>query len=1043
MFRINSIVVLVGICVVSLFGQKPIARQAAAFFSNQKFETVSLFHDAKEMNADFSSYLKEGQELDLNKEKLNALLESQPTLFRLELPQPFNIDLDLYRVNPFEPNATLTTSDGIKQSVNHQSLYYRGIISDNAHSIAIVSVFGSHIQIVFANEDGNRRIQPTPEGKYISFRDSDLLIEKSFDCFTEDDEDYLPELPSESREQSGNCIQVYIECDYKSYQDNGSSIVQTEAWVGALWNEVIALYENEEIPVSVSDIHVYTSPDPFAGFTSTSTVLTAFRAHIDTLTYNGRLAHLLSTRPLGGGIAYVNVLCSESYQCAFSSSLTTLIVPVPTYSWNVECVTHEMGHNLGSQHTHACVWNGNNTQIDDCGNVYYANNGLTPEGSACFNPNSPIIPTNGTIMSYCHLIGGVGINFNLGFGTLPGNLIRNKYNTAGCNTGTCSPPECTSITIPVTGSNNADINTDITWSASPGALGYYLTIGTSPTNGSVLNNVDVGFITSYDLSTALAYNTLYYVKVIPYNSLGNAIGCVNQTFTTENNIIPSCTQVYFPSNGSNNISVTTLVKWNHSVGNQTGYRISIGTTSGGTQIVNDLDVGNVTSYDHPTEFPFGTTLYVRITPYNTNGYITNCATQNFTTLVPVAGDFCTNAITLPCGSSVAGSTVNAMVENNLPFCVTPVEAPGMWYTFIGDGKNVIIQTCSGTNYDTKLNAYSGSCSELICVTGNDDFCNTGSTITFATTNGTQYFILVQGWDGETGNYNITRSCYTGPLYCVAQSLSSTMEWISQVQVGSFIKNSGASNYSNFTSDTITLSRGGSYSIQLTPGYLQGSRPEFFRVYMDHNQDGDFSDSNEQLYSSPQAVYGASAASITIPISAATGNTRMRVLMRYNNLPEACNAFNMGEVEDYTVRVKCNIVNTFSDSGNGSLRNVSFCVDDGEEVLFAPSLNNGTIVLSSGPIEVDGNWKWMADQNSNITIKTSSGLSRILSVPTGKSIEIQNLTLLGGNSTTGSIIDNSGSTIFRNCKLKRATGNTGHSIRNRNQMIFQGSIQIED
>src|SRR4029079_15718221 len=97
-----------------------------------------------------------------------------------------------------------------------------------------------------------------------------------------------------------------------------------------------------------------------------------------------RLAHFMSTRPLGGGIAYLDVLCSNTLQCAVSTSLTTTIVQFPTYSWNVEVCTHEMGHNMGSSHTHACVWNGNNTQIDDCGNQWAANNGQTPEGAACY-----------------------------------------------------------------------------------------------------------------------------------------------------------------------------------------------------------------------------------------------------------------------------------------------------------------------------------------------------------------------------------------------------------------------------------------------------------------------------------------------------------------------------------------------------------------------------------------------------------------------------------------------------------------------------------
>ena len=236
-----------------------------------------------------------------------------------------------------------------------------------------------------------------------------------------------------------------------------------------------------------------TSADPYINLNSTSAMLNAFVDEIATNGYNGRLAHLLSTRGLGGGIAYIDVLCSTNHPCAVSTSLSTNIVEFPDYSWNVEVVTHEMGHNFGSQHTHKCVWNGNNTQIDDCGSA-------AGDTQPCYDPNNPIIPDEGTIMSYCHLIGGVGINFALGFGQQPGDVLRSEYANASCNTGVCSPPECTVLTDPQNLDTQVEVSSTISWAAVEGVDGYHVTIGTSSGSGNIADAVDVGDVTTYDPS---------------------------------------------------------------------------------------------------------------------------------------------------------------------------------------------------------------------------------------------------------------------------------------------------------------------------------------------------------------------------------------------------------------------------------------------------------------------------------------------------------------------------------------------------------------
>lgn len=1013
------------------FGQKPVAQLTLALFQHQQPATYVLFNPSSEAKEDILQYVSNARSFTLRRDELSNLQRAAPALLRLKLPEPYDIQLDLYRANVFSAGARIKASDGRSFAPNPNHLFYRGMIHDNPHSLAVVSVFENRVQIMYSDAYGNYRIQQTSDGSYIALADRDLKATNPFSCFVNDED--LPVIPDDNhshdnRELTGNCVEVYVECDFKSYQDNGSSVANTEEWVGELWNEVITLYENEDIPVSVSDILVYTSTDPFAGASSTSAVLNLFTAHIDTFTYDGRLAHLLSTRGLGGGIAWLDVLCSNSNQTAFSASLSTTIVPVPTFSWSVECVTHEMGHNMGSPHTHACAWNGNNTAIDGCG----------PAAGYSEGCDAPL-PVSGTIMSYCHLVSGVGINFANGFGQQPGDRIRSEYNNASCNTGTCTPPACTSLTTPAPGSVNADINIDLVWASAPGAIGYKLTVGTTPTNGSIVNNVDVGNVTFYNLPT-LGFNTAYYVKIVPYNELGDATGCTNQSFTTESNVAPLCTQMTSPANGATGVLVNAIIYWAHSVGNQTGYKISIGTTLNGTDIVNQLNVGNVTSYDHPVAYPYSTTLYVKITPYWAGGDINGCASQSFTTWVPIPGDFCTTALDIACGQALAGTTLQALPDEGMPYCGTAIEAPGVWYKFTGDGQNAVLYTCSNYGYDTQLNAYSGSCGNLTCVTGLDDFCAQGTQISFATTAGTNYYILVQGWGGQQGNFTLTRTCYSGPYYCQASGYYANQEWIKKVILGSFTKTSVASSYSDFTGDVITVSRGGSYSIEITPMFPQILRLEYHKVWGDFNHDGDFADAGEQIFSAGPTSNPVSG-TVTIPLDALTGNTRMRVMMSRATINSSCGTFERGEVEDYTLNIRCNLVTTTSDSGNGSLRNVSACADDGEHVLFAPGLNGQIINVTTGQISVNGSLKWMATSGSNIQIKAAANISRVLNIPADQSAEIQNLKIVGGNATQGNAIQNLGTLILRDCDIHSAPGSVYPALRNGGTLTILGITDL--
>ena len=82
------------------------------------------------------------------------------------------------------------------------------------------------------------------------------------------------------------------------------------------------------------------------------------------------------------------------------------------------------------------------------------------------------------------------------------------------------------------------------------------------------------------------------------------------------------------------------------------------------------------------------------------------------------------------------------------------------YTFTGTGEPIVVHTCTGTDYDTMLTVYEGSCGGLICVRGNDDFpgCGFQSRAIIDSEAGQSYYVLVHGYGDTTGTF----AFYVGP-----------------------------------------------------------------------------------------------------------------------------------------------------------------------------------------------------------------------------------------------------------------------------------------
>jgi hypothetical protein len=138
-----------------------------------------------------------------------------------------------------------------------------------------------------------------------------------------------------------------------------------------------------------------------------------------------------------------------------------------------------------------------------------------------------------------------------------------------------------------------------------------------------------------------------------------------------------------------------------------------------------------------------------------------------------------------------------------------------------------------------------------------------------------------------------------PGYCSAGA-SVQDEYISNVTVGSINNTTGWSSggYGNYTALSTNMTIGVSYPISVTIGtYYSG---DIVGVWVDWNKDYDFTDAGESF---TMSAANPSTGTIIPPVSALTGNTRMRVRMQYGGTLNPCGTTTYGEVEDYTVNVQ--------------------------------------------------------------------------------------------------------------------------------------------
>lgn len=180
---------------------------------------------------------------------------------------------------------------------------------------------------------------------------------------------------------------------------------------------------------------------------------------------------------------------------------------------------------------------------------------------------------------------------------------------------------------------------------------------------------------------------------------------------------------------------------------------------------------------------------------------------------------------------------------------------------------------------------------------------TSAAVTGLTPNTTYYVFVRSNCGGSNySNWSVYDVFSTG--YCPSLS-TATGFYISNFSTTggtANITNNGttlsATGYGNYTAMSVSQQNFGAVNFSST--FVGGTFG--FNIWVDWNDDMDFNDIGELVYTSGAYVASATG-SFSVPGSAAVGNHRMRIRADYlNTNPTACGTITDGETEDYTFTV---------------------------------------------------------------------------------------------------------------------------------------------
>lgn len=363
--------------------------------------------------------------------KAADVLNTASDLTLTEFPVATGTDgvVELRRARPIIDGRTVCTINGSRPYTPPAVQTFRGRIQGQEKSKVVLTIIDGNMTGMIQHEDGSRYIMSPAVNSRKDAREHMLYNERSvtlppgareFRCLT-------PDVLPEEREASSSgkfgqerplsndllVVDLALDVDFSLFEElnpdpETADPINVDKYVFPLIAMVSSIYEDEiNTTFHISYYNIWFEESPYEADGDISVMLDKFADYWDK---NNRgvtraVAHLLtgSGSTQVGGIAYRDELCNRTHTgggggFSVSGLHATYTYPTLDYTWDVNVVAHEIGHNFASPHTHMCgFWSP--APLDTCVDT---NPGLYFAGDAC-EDSGPARPAPGSIMSYCHL----------------------------------------------------------------------------------------------------------------------------------------------------------------------------------------------------------------------------------------------------------------------------------------------------------------------------------------------------------------------------------------------------------------------------------------------------------------------------------------------------------------------------------------------------------------------------------------------------------------------------------------------------------------